>query len=334
MIEQVHSLLIFPIRFEILSADDLPTLDSQSIETRNDATDMIPTDMILNPATDPADNLDEIEVVKAELSFYTTRHTEEFKRPVYDTLTRIQESCRADFASQCSVSKNVRRGENPLKQRHLSAIFAKMDYHRERDDLTQYDRVQGQNSHGRGSAEEESPDRVSPPPEAGGRWDNGPIDGGDSDSDDEEDEHDHDHHDHDHHGHDHHDHDHHDHHHDGRRHIESDVWFQGSLGFGHDGDICLYENFHKISPECQFAVRDLHELRGTYWQQEVDAREGPPPGHACFLFGFISLALLLSLIFYNLKTRKMRQQTRAVMDAMTNCQSRAQGNSCLHSIIS
>jgi hypothetical protein len=317
--EQAHSLLIFPILLDMSSADDQTSLNSQGVRMFSK-----PIDVVTDPAAVVPDNSDGIEVVKAEMSFYSTPHTEEFKRPVYDNLKRIQDSCRDDFVVKCSGPNNLRRGENPVKQRHLSAIITEMDT-----------KIGSGTEKGSGN---EKGSRIPPAPHSGdtqspeipntgrGSWGSG-FNDGDSDSDDEEEGHDHDHHGHDHHGHDHHDHDHHDHHH--HHQIEEDVWFSGSLGFGQDGDMCLYENFPKVSSQCQLAVRDLHALRSTYWQQELNSREGPPMGHPCFLFLLVSAAFLFFLVFYNLKTRKMRKLNRAVMDAIeSNPHLRAQGTFC------
>jgi hypothetical protein len=342
--EQVHSLVIFPIIFDVSSADDLTSLNSQSVRTIS-----MSNGAVSDPAAEVPDNHEGIEVVKAEMSFYSTPHTEEFKRPVYDTLKRIQDSCHDDFVARCIGANSLRRGDNQLKQRHLSAIISEMENRRDRggiirdsafkalyvsgspiDDLgSQYDKPV--------PSTEEKGSRIPPGSNSGGpqspeipntgraSWGAG-FNDGDSDSDNEEDGHSRDHHGHDHRGHDHHDHDHHDHHH--HHQIEEDVWFSGSLGFGQDGDMCLYENLPKVSNQCQFAVRDLHALRSTYWQQEVNSREGPPMGHPCFLFVLVSAALLFFLVFYNLKTRKMRKLNRAVMDAIeSNPQLRAQGTS-------
>lgn len=298
-IEQ-HSLFLFPILLDVSSSDNL--LGS---ETSNGA--------VSNIAAGAPDNQDDIEVVKAEISFYSTPHTEEFKRPVYDTLMHIKDSCHEDFVAKCSIANSLRRGENPPKQRHLSAII--VEDHR-------YPKTSG--------PERREQVRIHPVPKSAVGF-RGPasIDG-DSDSDKEEDGHDHDHHDHDHHDHDHHGHDHHDHHHDDHHHhhqIEEDVWFTGSLGFGQDGDTCLYENFPVLSNQCQLAVRDLHSLRSTYWEQEVHSREGPPMGHPCFLCVLVPAAFFFFIVFYNLKTRKMRKVNRAVMNAIeSNPQLRAQGN--------
>jgi hypothetical protein len=356
--EHVHSLVIFPILFDVSSADDLTTLNSQSVRTIS-TSNGAGTD----PAADVPDNHEGIEVVRAEMSFYSTPHTEEFKRPVYDTLKRIQDSCHDDFVARCSGANSLRRGDNQLKQRHLSAIISEMENRRDRGGIIRDSAIKALfvspppiDMHG--AREDQGsqygkpvpgtgPEKGSRPPEKGSRTPPGSNSGGpqspeipstgrgswgagfndgDSDSDNEEDGHDHDHHGHDHRGHDHHDHDHHDHHH--HHQIEEDVWFSGSLGFGQDGDMCLYENFPKVSNQCQFAVRDLHALRSTYWQQEVNSREGPPMGHPCFLFVLFSAAFLFILVFFNLKTRKMRKLNRAVMDAIeSNPQLRAQGTS-------
>lgn len=343
--EQVHTLLIFPISFTTrFETNELPSMGSLGISSID-----APIDVVSEPAAEVPGNRDETEVVKAEMSFYSTPHTEEFKRPVYETLKRIQDSCHDDFVEKCSGANSLRRG-NPLNQRHLSAIFSKMDHQRERDSFSRHSDIQYLNrapEHDGQDQDQDGPpdgqrdrnppgpgrgegERIPPPPNAGGpqnpeipstrRGSWGSHDGEDSDSDDEEDGHDHDHH-----GRDHHDHHHDDHHH--HHQIEEDVWFSGSLGFGQDGDTCLYENFAKVSNQCQYAVQDLHELRSTYWQQEVNSREGPPMGHPCFFFFIVSAAFIVFLVFYNLKTRKMRKLNRAVMDAIeSNPHLRAQGN--------
>lgn len=93
--------------------------------------------------------------------------------------------------------------------------------------------------------------------------------GSDTDSDDEKED--------GHHGHRHH-----------RDEPAEDTTFMGSLGFGPSGDMCLYQNYAKLSLPCQEAVQTVHLLRQQYWQEEQEIAS--PEGH-CHLQGVI-VALL------------------------------------------
>jgi hypothetical protein len=80
-----------------------------------------------------------------------------------------------------------------------------------------------------------------------------------------------------------------------------DTFFTGALGFGVLGDMCMYQNFDRLSLPCQSTVTDLHELREQYWREESDAmgpgfgrmhHRGPPLPAVLMLFAVLPLAFV------------------------------------------
>jgi hypothetical protein len=52
---------------------------------------------------------------------------------------------------------------------------------------------------------------------------------------------------------------------------EEDRSFPGALGFGAQGDLCMYQHIDQLSAPCLGAISDVHALRQQYWQEESSA---------------------------------------------------------------
>ena len=101
-----------------------------------------------------------------------------------------------------------------------------------------------------------------------------------------------------HHGHD-------DHHHRGHHddhHGREDHYFSGALGFGAEGDMCMYQNADQLSDPCVKAISNVYELRDEYWHES----NGP---HHCHGIFFILLALFG--LIYGIRRFKTRHQRKA-----------------------
>jgi len=102
-------------------------------------------------------------------------------------------------------------------------------------------------------------------------------------------------------------------HHD-QRPRQEDTSFAGNLGFGADGDMCLYRNMDRLSPACSSAVSDLYKLRETYWREYQDQQFGPPPHLGC---GLVVIGLLAAvLVARRYFGYKRRQQVRSLLTAL------------------
>eukprot|EP01039_Chlorochromonas_danica_P007722 gene7722-8533_t len=71
--------------------------------------------------------------------------------------------------------------------------------------------------------------------------------------------------------------------------------FPGALGYGAEGDLCLYDALanqpDSLSSGCVASIAQLHMLRASYYQESA-APPPPPHGVGCALFGFGGLFLL------------------------------------------
>jgi len=104
----------------------------------------------------------------------------------------------------------------------------------------------------------------------------------------------------------------HDRHHQPPR--QEDTSFAGNLGFGADGDMCLYRNMDRLSASCSSAVADLYMLRESYWQEYQDQQHGPHPPLGCGLLaiGLLAVVFLARRYF----GYKRQQQVRSLLTAL------------------
>jgi hypothetical protein len=95
---------------------------------------------------------------------------------------------------------------------------------------------------------------------------------------------------------------------------QEDTSFAGNLGFGADGDMCLYRNMDRLSSSCSSAVADLYMLRESYWREYQDQQHGPPPPFGCGLLaiGLLAVVFLARRYF----GYKRQQQVRSLLTAL------------------
>jgi len=95
---------------------------------------------------------------------------------------------------------------------------------------------------------------------------------------------------------------------------QEDTSFAGNLGFGADGDMCLYRNMDRLSASCSSAVADLYMLRESYWQEYQDQQHGPHPPLGCGLLaiGLLAVVFLARRYF----GYKRQQQVRSLLTAL------------------
>lgn len=91
-----------------------------------------------------------------------------------------------------------------------------------------------------------------------------------------------------------------------------DTTFMGSLGYGPNGDMCIYQNFNTLSQPCQGAIQQHFELRQQFWTEE----ESHQSCHAMAGFGLLLGAFILGSVVRRCIYRKRFQQVRKVMDAI------------------
>jgi hypothetical protein len=94
-----------------------------------------------------------------------------------------------------------------------------------------------------------------------------------------------------------------------------DTSYAGSLGFGEDGDACMYEVFPQLSTECKSAVSDMYDFRDDYFiaAQEAMAPHGYRHHHG---HGFGLLLACIIFFVFAYKRRKKSQQIRKILNVI------------------
>lgn len=101
--------------------------------------------------------------------------------------------------------------------------------------------------------------------------------------------------------------------------------YTGSLGFGDEGDACMYKVYPKLSNSCKDAISDLYDFREDYVYDNPMAMGAPASasatafhyarrGHAGMALGFVTL-LILGL-YVTFKRREKSHQIRRVLDVI------------------
>lgn len=94
---------------------------------------------------------------------------------------------------------------------------------------------------------------------------------------------------------------------------QEDTSFAGNLGFGADGDMCLYRNMDRLSASCSSSVADLYMLRESYWRDYQDQQQGPPHfGCGLVAIGLLAVVFLVRRYF----GYKRHQQVRSLLTAL------------------
>jgi hypothetical protein len=295
--------------------------------------DVIPDEIIHSQPDDFEANA---EIIKAELSFYATPHTADYKEAVYYTLKNIETTCSNDYAKFCSLPTPTVMSFEFMRRRVLahaspsdtSDVSTKRINHiMEGKRIMSHgmhipvDNIPGSPMKSRklrgGCGHEEDRNK-------GYHERNGPLvsphDELPDDADNKEDR-------------------------DGfsadnsnNRHwgpppppIEEDTFFEGSLGYGFMGDMCMYQNFENLAPSCQSSVADLHMLRSQYWAEEslANSRMGSR-GHShgmCVFWVLIMIGFFLGIGISLRRRRLAKKDTRAILNAIqANPALAAQGN--------
>lgn len=89
-----------------------------------------------------------------------------------------------------------------------------------------------------------------------------------------------------------------------------DSYFMGALGFGADGDQCLYDNYKILSPSCQDSIEDFYMLRESYFDQNQNIENSARHGHGGFAWLLLALFLVVGCMrrrVWNKKTKNVRE---------------------------
>jgi hypothetical protein len=70
-----------------------------------------------------------------------------------------------------------------------------------------------------------------------------------------------------------------------------DVYFNGALGFGAQGDMCMYENFNQLSQPCVDSMTALYDVRQRFWIDTQDSMHG----HGLFVLFLAGLVLIMGV---------------------------------------
>jgi hypothetical protein len=283
--------------------------------------DVIPDEIVPSQPDDLEPNA---EIVKAELSFYATPHTADYKEAVYFTLKNIETTCANDYVKFCSLPTPTVMSFEFMKRRvlaHASPSDTSDISTKRINRIMEGKRIMSHGMHipvdnipgsptksrklrgGCGNEEdrrkgyhERSDALVSPhgelPSDADYEVDREPAE--DSNN----------------------------------RHwgpppppIEEDTYFEGSLGYGFMGDMCIYQNFENLAPSCQSSVADLHMLRSQYWEEESVANNrmggmGRPHQMCVFLWVLIMISFSLGIGISLRRRRHAKKDTRAILNAI------------------
>lgn len=90
-------------------------------------------------------------------------------------------------------------------------------------------------------------------------------------------------------------------------HGHEDTSFPGALGFGAQGDLCMYQQLEQLSPPCVSAVADVYALRQSYWA------EAEGHGHHHCGGGLVLIGLLLLFLGARFISRKRRQAVQGLL---------------------
>lgn len=97
-------------------------------------------------------------------------------------------------------------------------------------------------------------------------------------------------------------------------HVQEDTYFAGNLGYGAEGDMCLYVNFDRLAEPCQSSVADLYDLREQYWEEQ-QIEQGPHHPHGAMVLLLLAVVFLFACARRYLG-RQRRQQLRSLLTAL------------------
>lgn len=84
--------------------------------------------------------------------------------------------------------------------------------------------------------------------------------------------------------------------------------FAGALSYGAAGDMCMYDNYPKLSSSCKDSIQGLQQLREEYWQEYQEQEE---ESHHHGGDGGIWFLLLLVLLVLGVVRRRRRNRKNA-----------------------
>lgn len=247
------------------------------------------------------------DFLRAEMSFYTTPHTEEYRNGVYGTLKAIQTQCLNDFSTFCPSTGN-------------GVLFPQQVLHTAKSVSGQFRQTKPGNLRNRRLIDSRHHDDQSPDHRGPG---DGPPNPDDKDDVDELHRHD--------------DHGDERHHHGGpgcpHHHMDKDKLFTGALGYGDTGDVCMTVNFEKLSPECQSSISELRTMRKSFWREDNFAARSANHRHRndddnCWVGYVVIIAVLLIC-----RNRYQRHTMRIIKALRANPALLAQGDRLLRIIL-
>jgi hypothetical protein len=93
------------------------------------------------------------------------------------------------------------------------------------------------------------------------------------------------------------------------------VQYMAPLGFGENGDICVYENYNSLSYSCQEAISIVYDLHNQYSEEEEEMH-GPPRPMILLIGILLTLVIIRSCCRLCGPGAKRHAKMRAIMDAI------------------
>lgn len=96
--------------------------------------------------------------------------------------------------------------------------------------------------------------------------------------------------------------------------LQDDI-YSGSLGFGDEGDTCMYSYYPQLSQPCKGAISDLYDFREDYYASTQPSILHPyHRHHGGFVIAMIVCALVIGIVGY--KRGQKTKQIRKILDVI------------------
>ena len=95
--------------------------------------------------------------------------------------------------------------------------------------------------------------------------------------------------------------------------------YTGSLGYGRDGDACMYRVYPKLAHRCKAAITELYDFREEYVESNPVMMSSSPyhyVKHHNPVVAISFVTLLVLALFVTFKKRQKNQQIRRVLDVI------------------
>lgn len=93
-----------------------------------------------------------------------------------------------------------------------------------------------------------------------------------------------------------------------------DQVFEGKLGYGEAGDVCMYRNYNQLSSGCRQSIQTLFETRDDYWSdQQSITKHGHDEGHPG---GMVLLLFLSFFMFLAVRHHGKMKTIRKILDVV------------------